>query len=141
MAADARARGRGRAAGHVARLPARGVHAGVHGRARLIGALAEDVAVDEVAVRVVSCDAAPVLRRVREELALPEPLTLLSDFWPHGAACRALDVFDAETGRPRRVSVLLDADGVEAARVVAAPGQARTRGEHEAATRDLLVDR
>ena len=78
-----------------------------------IGALAEDVAVDEVAVRVVSCDAAPVLRRVREELALPEPLTLLSDFWPHGAACRALDVFDAETGRPRRVSVLLDADGVE----------------------------
>lgn len=69
----------------------------------------------------------PVLRRVREELALPEPLTLLSDFWPHGAACRALDVFDAETGRPRRVSVLLDADGVEVARVVAAPGQARTR--------------
>ncbi|PZQ79451.1 MAG: peroxiredoxin, partial [Micrococcus luteus] len=54
-----------------------------------IGALAEDVAVDDVAVRVVSCDAAPVLRRVREELALPEPLTLLSDFWPHGAACRA----------------------------------------------------
>ena len=82
-----------------------------------------------------------VLRRVREELALPEPLTLLSDFWPHGAACRALDVFDAETGRPRRVSVLLDADGVEAARVVAAPGQARTRSEHEAATRDLLADR
>ena len=76
-----------------------------------IGALAEDVAVHEVTVRVVSCDAAPVLRRVREELALPEPLTLLSDFWPHGAACRALDVFDAETGRPRRVSVLLNADG------------------------------
>ena len=46
-----------------------------------------------------------------------------------------------ETGRPRRVSVLLDADGVEAARVVAAPGQARTRSEHEAATRDLLADR
>lgn len=106
-----------------------------------LGALAEDVAVDDVAVRVVSCDAAPVLRRVREELALPEPLTLLSDFWPHGAACRALDVFDAETGRPRRVSVLLDADGVEVARVVAAPGQARTRSEHEAATRDLLAHR
>lgn len=65
-----------------------------------LGALAEDVAIDDVAVRVVSCDAAPVLRRVREELALPEPLTLLSDFWPHGAACRALDVFDAETGGP-----------------------------------------
>ena len=32
-------------------------------------------------------------------------------------------------------------DGVEAARVVAAPGQARTRSEHEAATRDLLADR
>ena len=47
-----------------------------------LGALAEDVAVDDVAVRLVSCDAAPVLRRVREELALPEPLTLLSDFWP-----------------------------------------------------------
>ena len=106
-----------------------------------LGALAEDLAAEDVAVRVVSCDAAPVLRRVRNELGLPEALTLLSDFWPHGAACQARDVFDAGTGRPRRVSVLLDAGGAEAARVTAAPGQARTRAEHEAATRALLADR
>lgn len=103
-----------------------------------LGELAHDLAGHGVAVRVVSCDPAPVLRRLREELDPPEALTLLSDFWPHGAACAALDAFDAKTGRARRVSVLLDAGGAEAARVTAAPGQPRTRGEHEAATRALL---
>ena len=106
-----------------------------------LGELATDLAADGVAVRVLACDAAPVLRRVREDLGLPEDLVLLSDFWPHGAACAALDAFDAATGRARRVSVLLDADGVEAARVTAAPGRPRSRTEHEAATRALLGDR
>lgn len=106
-----------------------------------LGEMATEMAADGVAVRVVSCDAAPVLRRVRDELGLPEALTLLSDFWPHGAACAGLDAFDAETGRARRVSVLLDADGAVSARIVAAPGRARTRGEHEAATRALFGDR
>lgn len=105
-----------------------------------LGELADDLAGRGVAVRVISCDPAPVLRRVRDELGLPETLALLSDFWPHGAACAALEAFDAETGRARRVSVLLDADGAEAARVTAAPGRPRTRGEHEAATHALLGD-
>lgn len=106
-----------------------------------LGEMAEDLADDGVVVRVIACDPAPVLRRVREELDLPEALSLLSDFWPHGAACTVLDAFDAETGRARRVSVLLDSDGVEVARVTADPGLPRTRAEHDAATRALLSGR
>ena len=100
--------------------------------------LAQELAAVDVAVRVIACDAAPVLRRVREDLGLGERLTLLSDFWPHGAAAAACDAFDPETGRARRVSVLLDATGVEVARVAAEPGRARSRSAHEAATREHL---
>ena len=103
-----------------------------------LGELAEQWVPHGVAVRVVACDSAPVLRRVAEDLGLPEQLTLLSDFWPHGAACRAYGAFDAQTGRARRTSVLLDADGAEVGRVEAAPGQARSRAEHEALTARLL---
>lgn len=103
-----------------------------------LGELAEQWAPHGVAVRVVACDSAPVLRRVAKELGLPEQLTLLSDFWPHGAAARRLDAFDAATGRARRISVLLDADGAEVGRVEADPGRPRSRAEHEALTRELL---
>lgn len=103
-----------------------------------LGELAEQWAPQGVAVRVISCDSAPVLRRAAEDLGLPEELTLLSDFWPHGAAARCLDAFDAETGRARRISVLLDAQGAEVGRVEAAPGQARSRAEHEELTARLL---
>lgn len=96
-----------------------------------LSTMAVDLASERVAVRVLACDSAPVLRRVRADLGLAEPLVLLSDFWPHGAAARALDAFDPGTGRARRVSVLLDARGAEVGRVVAAPGEPRTRAQHE----------
>lgn len=104
-----------------------------------LGELAVEFADQDVAVRVIACDSAPVLRRVADELDLPEELTLLSDFWPHGAACRAFDAFDATTGRARRVSVLLDAAGAEVGRVEAEPGQARSRSAHEELTSRLLA--
>ncbi|GEM_PF-1032941 len=103
-----------------------------------LGELAERWTHDHVAVRVVACDSAPVLRRVAEDLGLPESLTLLSDFWPHGAAARGFDAFDAETGRARRISVLLDAGGTEVGRVEAVAGQPRSRAAHEALTAGLL---
>ncbi|WP_087133997.1 redoxin domain-containing protein [Micrococcus lylae] len=103
-----------------------------------LGELAERWAAQGVAVRAVSCDSAPVLRRAAEDLGLPEELTLLSDFWPHGAAARRFGAFDADTGRPRRISVLLDAQGMELGRVEAEPGRARSRDEHEELTDRLL---
>lgn len=97
-----------------------------------LDAMAAQLAPEGVGVRVLACDAAPVLRRVREDLGLGEDLVLLSDFWPHGAAASRLEAFDPRTGRARRISVLLDADGREAGRVVAAPGWPRSRQEHDA---------
>jgi peroxiredoxin len=36
---------------------------------------------------------------------------LLSDFWPHGTACRAFGVFTENTGFPQRSVFVLDAAG------------------------------
>lgn len=101
-----------------------------------LGPLAVELAEAGVGVRVVSCDAAPVLREVADRLALPEACVLLSDFWPHGAAAASFGLLDGATGRPRRVSVLVDPAGVERARVTAAPGAGRTAAEHR---EDLAV--
>ena len=106
-----------------------------------LGELAGGLADVRVGVRVISCDSAPVLRRVAEESALPEQLVLLSDFWPHGAAADHYGLLDHQTGRPRRASVLVDADGVEHGRVTAEPGRARTRAEHETVTERWSANR
>lgn len=108
------------------------------GELEWLGALAEEFAADGVGVRVVSCDAAPVLREVAERMRLPGACVMLSDFWPHGAAARACGLLDEATGRPRRVSVLLDADGAERARVApSTPGGARTPQHHRDAVARL----
>ena len=104
-------------------------------------ARAADEGGPRVGVRVISCDAAPVLRRVAEETGAPDELVLLSDFWPHGAAADHYGLLERQTGRPRRVSVLVDADGVEHGRVTAEPGRARTRTEHETVTEQWSANR
>lgn len=81
-----------------------------------------------VALRVVSCDPAPVLRAVADDLGLTVPL--LSDFWPHGAAAQLLGEFDAGSGRALRSSVLMDTAGTVLHRVHAAPGEERTPAQH-----------
>lgn len=71
--------------------------------------LASQLAKEQVGVRLIAPDSAPVLRMVADQLKLPVPF--LSDFWPHGAAAQRYGVFDEATGRPRRISLLVDADG------------------------------
>lgn len=108
------------------------------GELEWLGPLAVELAADGVGVRVISCDAAPVLREVAERTGLPDACVLVSDFWPHGAAAARLGLLDEATGRPRRVSVLIDAHGTELARVVPGiPGGARTPQDHRDAVARL----
>lgn len=57
----------------------------------------------------VSCDPVYALRALDDAERVGFPL--LSDFWPHGAAASAYDVFDAERGCARRSTFLVDAGG------------------------------
>jgi peroxiredoxin len=63
----------------------------------------------ETEVILVSCDSSPARQAWRERLQLE--YTLASDFWPHGAAAKAYDVFDEERGAPVRGTFLIDKDG------------------------------
>lgn len=63
----------------------------------------------ETEVILVSCDSSPVRQAWREQLQLE--YTLASDFWPHGVAAKAYDVFDEERGAPVRGTFLIDKDG------------------------------
>ena len=61
-------------------------------------------------VLAISCDPKFALRAFADADGLNFPL--LSDFWPHGAVCRAYDVFDERSGSPRRSSYVIDKLGV-----------------------------
>ena len=61
-------------------------------------------------VLAISCDPKFALRAFADADGLNFPL--LSDFWPHGAVCRAYDVFDERSGSPRRSSYVIDKQGV-----------------------------
>lgn len=86
-----------------------------------------------VRVLAVTCDATPTLRAWAEHegvgAADGSGVQLLSDFWPHGAAARAFGAFDETTGAPRRVTVLVDADGIVRWTTTARPGHARDVAE------------
>lgn len=92
-----------------------------------------------VRLLLVTCDAPPTLLAWAEHEGLVEGagVHLLSDFWPHGAASRAFGAFEEVTGTPRRVSLLVDADGVVRWTTEAAPGRARDVAEHLAAVAAL----
>lgn len=61
-------------------------------------------------VLAISCDPKYALRAFADSDGLNFPL--LSDFWPHGAVCRAFDVFDERVGSPRRSSYVVDKAGI-----------------------------
>ena len=66
----------------------------------------------EEAVRVVaiSCDSVFANRAWTD--ATQYKRDVLSDFWPHGAVCRAYGIFDEKAGRAVRASFLIDTGGV-----------------------------
>lgn len=62
---------------------------------------------------VVACDTKYALRAwAQEELGENwDAVPLLSDFWPHGRASRLSGVFDEQRGGPRRIALLVGANG------------------------------
>lgn len=89
--------------------------------------LAAKLEQEQVGVRLIAPDAAPVLRMVVHQLELTVPF--LSDFWPHGAAANHYGILDETTGRPKRVSLLVDRAGEVLERIVSTSG-GRDMGEH-----------
>lgn len=59
---------------------------------------------------VISCDAPAVLAAWRQEQQV-DWVEVASDFWPHGAACRALGAFDERRGTALRRTLLVDDGG------------------------------
>jgi peroxiredoxin len=72
----------------------------------------------------VSCDSAPARQAWKAQLGAQ--YTFASDFWPHGAAARAYDVFDEETGAAVRGTFLIAKDGTVIWSLVKPPGERRT---------------
>ncbi len=64
---------------------------------------------EDVVVLGLSCDPVYALRAFADADGLA--LSLLSDFWPHGAVATAYGVFDPARGAPRRSTVIVDRDG------------------------------
>lgn len=89
--------------------------------------LAEQLADQGVGLRLIAPDSAPVLRMVTDQLGLTVPF--LSDFWPHGAAAEHYGILNESTGRPRRVSLLVDAAGEVLDSVVSTAGS-RNMADH-----------
>jgi peroxiredoxin len=71
------------------------------------GDLAPD---DAVRVVTISCDSVFANRAWTD--ATQYKRDVLSDFWPHGAVCRAYGIFDDKAGRAVRASFLVDTGGV-----------------------------
>lgn len=92
---------------------------------------------DDAGVRLVaiSCDPMFALRVFDDRDALG--FTLLSDFWPHGAAAQAWGCFDDQLGAASRGSFLLDETGVVRWRVMREPGEKREIGLHLAAIEEI----
>lgn len=63
-----------------------------------------------VQVIAVSCDSRFSQQQWSESMGYEFPV--LSDFWPHGAAAKAYDVFNEDTGSAIRATFLIGSDGV-----------------------------
>ncbi|MFD3725410.1 peroxiredoxin [Streptomyces sp. NPDC058671] len=83
---------------------------------------------DDTQLLAVSNDSIHTLRVFAEQESLDYPL--LSDFWKHGEASRAYDVFDEEKGCAVRGTFIIDKEGVVRWTVVNALPDARDLGEY-----------
>jgi peroxiredoxin len=63
----------------------------------------------ETEVVFVSCDTSAARQAWKQELGVE--YTFASDFWPHGKAAKAYDVFDESNGAPIRGTFLIDKQG------------------------------
>jgi peroxiredoxin len=86
-------------------------------------------------VLAVSCDSMYALRALAD--AQQVDLTLLSDFWPHGEVARAYGAFDERSGTARRVTVLVDGQGIVRAKWESPGGTARDVADYLAALATL----
>lgn len=89
--------------------------------------LARSLGKMQVGLRLIAPDSVPVLRLVSEQIGLQVPF--LSDFWPHGAAAEHYGILDKSTGRPLRVSLLIDRGGNVLETIKSGTG-ARNMSEH-----------
>lgn len=85
----------------------------------------------------VSCDPMHSLKAWAEQERFP--ITLLTDFWPHGQVSTAYGVFHDGAGHPGRASVLIDARGTVAWSVLNPPGKPRDIDEHLRAVHQLTA--
>lgn len=81
-----------------------------------------------VAVLAISVDSMATLRAFDEAERLG--ITLLSDFWPHGAVAEAYGALLADRGWADRISVLVDAGGVVRAVAVGSDAVPRDASTH-----------
>ncbi len=65
---------------------------------------------DDVQLLAISCDSMFSQRKFAEEQGYKFPV--LSDFWPHGEASMAYEVFRAERGAPIRGTFIIDKKGI-----------------------------
>lgn len=75
----------------------------------------------------ISVDSKYTLREFADKHA--PALTLLSDFWPHGAAADRYYAFDEFHGRAGRGTVIIGHDGIVRAAELSNPGRARDLGQ------------
>jgi peroxiredoxin len=90
---------------------------------------------DDVQVLAVSCDHMFTQRAWSDAQGYFFPV--LSDFWPHGAAAKAYDVFRQSAGSALRGTFLIDRAGVVRWTLVNGPGEKRDFGGYHAALKEL----
>jgi peroxiredoxin len=97
-------------------------------------ALRDDISAfqnDDVQLIGIACDPMYAARAFAEAEGYTFPI--LSDFWPHGAAAKAFQVFNEDVGCAMRGTFIIDKTGVIRWAVVNGLGDARNNGDYKAA--------
>jgi len=86
---------------------------------------------DNVQLLAISCDSMFTQRIFAEQEGYKFPV--LADFWPHGAAAKAYQIFNEDLGCALRGTFIIDKSGVIRWAVVNGLGDARNNGDYKAA--------
>ena len=93
----------------------------------------DDLGTDVLAV---SCDSVPALRAFADAEGYDVPL--LSDFWPHGAVSSSYGAFDDTMGAAKRLTYVIDREGVVRWSVANEIRDARSIDDYVAALQPLV---